>query len=103
MLRGFGVMPAARRSLVTGVALAGAMLFSAPTFAQDPAQPAQPTAPVLPLDGDAAVISILIKPDKTADFELVLNKLKEALAKSEKPERQQQAAGWKIFKSPTQA
>ena len=51
------------------------------------------------LDGDAAVITILIKPDKTADFEAVLNKLKESLAKNEKPERKQQAAGWKIFKS----
>jgi hypothetical protein len=29
----------------------------------------------------------------------VLNKLKESLQKSEKPERKQQAAGWKIFKS----
>jgi hypothetical protein len=104
MLRGFGVTPAVRRSLVTGVALAGAMLFSAPTFAQDPAaQPAQPAAPVLPIDGDAAVISILIKPDKTADFEFVLNKLKDALQKSENPERKKQAAGWKVFKSPQQA
>lgn len=110
MLRGFGVKPAVRRSLVTGVALAGAMLFSAPTFAQEPAaqpaqpaQPAEPQPPVLPLDGDAAVISILIKPDKTADFEFVLNKLKEALQKSENPERKKQAAGWKVFKSPQQA
>ena len=41
-----------------------------------------------------------IKPDKTADFEMVMGKLKEAMAKSEKPERKQQAAGWKVFKSP---
>ncbi len=34
---------------------------------------------------------------------LGLGKLKEALAKSEKPERKQQAAGWKIFKSPDPA
>ena len=40
-----------------------------------------------------------IKPDKTADFEAVVTKLKEALQKSEKPERKQQAAGWKVFKS----
>src|SRR5512139_1499593 len=98
MLRGFGVTPAVCRSLVTGVALAGAMLLSAPAFAQD--APAQPAAPVLPIDGDAAVISILIKPDKTADFEFVLNKLKDALQKSENPERKKQAAGWKVFKSP---
>jgi hypothetical protein len=29
----------------------------------------------------------------------VLSKLKEALGKSDKPERKQQAAGWKVFKS----
>ena len=44
-----------------------------------------------------------IKPDKTADFEVVMAKLKEALQKSEKPERKQQAAGWKVFKSPDPA
>ncbi|MGQ0734079.1 MAG: hypothetical protein ACT4QD_10520 [Acidobacteriota bacterium] len=55
--------------------------------------------PVLTLDGDVALITILIKPDKTADFEVVLAKLKEALAKSEKPQRKSQAEGWKVFKS----
>ena len=54
---------------------------------------------MLPLDGEAATITILIKPDKTADFEFVLGRLKEALAKSEKPERKQQAAGWTIYKT----
>ena len=40
-----------------------------------------------------------IKPDKTADFESVMTKLHEALTKTDKPERKQQAAGWKIYKS----
>jgi len=44
-----------------------------------------------------------IKADKTADFEAVVAKLKEALQKSEKPERKQQAASWKVFKSPEPA
>ena len=44
-----------------------------------------------------------IKPDKTADFEAVITKLKEALQKSPKPERKQQAASWKVFKSPEPA
>jgi hypothetical protein len=94
MLRGFQVV-------VSGMAIAAVMLVGAPVAqAQEPAPAAQaPTAPVLALDGDIALITILIKPDKTADFETVLTKLKEALAKSEKPERKQQAAGWKIFKS----
>lgn len=91
---------------VSGMALAGVTLAGAAVAsAQDPAaaQPAAPAAPVLTLDADAAVITILIKPDKTADFDAVLTKLKEALMKSEKPERKQQAAGWKIFKSTTMA
>lgn len=93
MFRGFGM-----RSFVMGVALSFAMV-AAPAFAQDAAQPA---APVLALDGDAATITVLIKPDKTAEFESVLAKVKDALGKSEKAERKQQAAGWQVFKA-TQA
>jgi hypothetical protein len=94
--------------IVSGVALvavtlAGAFTVAAQTPAntapQQPAAPAEPAKPVLTINSDAAIITLLIKPDKTADFELVLNKLKEALNKSEKPERKQQAAGWKVFKS----
>ena len=95
MRRGFQVF-------MSGVAVAAVMFVGAAVAqAQEPAaaQPATPAAPVLTLEGDVALITILIKPDKTADFELVLNKLKEALAKSEKPERKEQAAGWKVFKS----
>jgi hypothetical protein len=92
---------------VSGMALAGLTFAGASiAAAQDPApaQPAAPAAPVLTLDaGEAAILTILIKPDKTADFEIVLGKLKEALQKAEKPERKQQAAGWKIYKSTQQA
>jgi hypothetical protein len=101
---------------VSGVALVAATLAGASTAAaqtpanttpqtpanttpQQPAGAAEPAKPVLTINSDAAIITLLIKPDKTADFELVLNKLKEALNKSEKPERKQQAAGWKVFKS----
>jgi hypothetical protein len=94
MLRGSGMSPAARRSFVMGAALAAVLFIGGPAFAQD-----APAAPVLALDGDAATITVLIKPDKTADFEFVLGRLKEALAKSEKPERKQQAAGWNIYKT----
>jgi hypothetical protein len=94
--------------IVSGVALVAVTLAGASTAAaqtpanttpQQPAAPAEPAKPVLTINSDAAIITLLIKPDKTADFELVLNKLKEALNKSEKPERKAQAAGWKIFKS----
>lgn len=59
----------------------------------------EPAKPVFTLGGEAAIITMLIKPDKTADFEVVLARLKEALQKSENPRRREQAAGWKVFKS----
>jgi transglutaminase/protease-like cytokinesis protein 3 len=52
---------------------------------------------------DAGMVLNFIKPDKTADFESVMQKLKDALQKSEKPERKQQAASWKVFRSPEAA
>ena len=40
----------------------------------------------------------IIKPDKAADFEAVMAKVKEALAKSDKPGRKQMALSWRVFK-----
>src|SRR4026207_1677589 len=88
------------RVFVCGIALAGFTLAgTAVASAQEAAKP----APVMTLDSDAVVMTILIKPDKTADFESVIAKYKEALGKSEKPARQQQLAGMKFFKSTQQA
>jgi hypothetical protein len=64
-----------------------------------PSQQAQATPTTRTFPSDAAMVLNFIKPDKTADFESVIIKLKEALAKSEKPERKDQARGWKIFKA----
>lgn len=61
----------------------------------------EPAKPVFTLDGDASLVTLLIKPDKTADFESVIAKYKDALSKSEKPARKEQLAGLKFFKSPT--
>jgi len=71
------------------------------TAAQAPASAPAPEAakPVFTISGDAAIITMLIKPDKTADFEMVLARLREALQKSENPRRKEQAAGWTISKS----
>ena len=67
------------RVFVSGIALAGMTLAGAAVAsAQEPAKP------VLTLEGDATVVIVLIKPDKTADFEAVLAKYKEALSKSDK-------------------
>jgi hypothetical protein len=88
MFRGFQV-------LVSGIALAGLTLAGAGVaLAQEPPKP------VLTLDGDATVIIVLIKADKTADFETVIAKYKEAMGKSDNAARKEQLAGLKIFKSP---
>ena len=65
--------------------------------------PAQQAAPTVGFSGDSALVLNYIKADKTADFEAVMAKVKEALVKSQSPERKQQAAGWKIFRSPENA
>ena len=81
------------------VGLIGAVLAASPARAQQAA--AAPTTHVFASDG--GMVLNFIKPDKTADFEGVMAKLKEALQKSEKPERKQQAQSWKVFKSPDPA
>ena len=85
---------------VSGVALAVFTLAGAAVAsAQEPAK--EPEKPVLPMEGDASVMIVLIKPDKTADFETVIAKYKEALGKNDKAARKEQLAGLKIYKSPT--
>jgi hypothetical protein len=65
------------------------------------AQRPQPTrqAPLRSFSSDAGIIFNVIKPDKTADFEMVVGRLREALQKTDDPVRKQQAAGWRMFKS----
>jgi hypothetical protein len=116
-------LPQGRRTILVATLVTGLMLASHAAFAQAPAgqqpapatpaqpaptQPAQPgppgqqpaqPAPGLTFDAEAGLILMQIKPDKTADFESVMAKLREAFMKTDKPERKQQAAGWKIYKS----
>jgi hypothetical protein len=48
---------------------------------------------------DAGIMLKFIKPDKTADFEATINKLREALARSSNPERRRQALSWRVFRA----
>ena len=64
-----------------------------------PAQQGQQVSNQRVFPNDAGMVLNFIKPDKAADFEAVMAKLKEALQKSENPQRKQQAAGWKVYKS----
>jgi hypothetical protein len=81
---------------LSGFLLAGAMLVL-PAFAQPAVAQAAP--PKFTIDGEVAVLSVSVNAAKTADYEQVLNKLKEVLSKSEAPEAKQQAAGWQIVKA----
>jgi hypothetical protein len=97
-----------RRRLVAGIVAAMFVLMvptvtTTPTSAQQAGrQPAEqatiaPTARVF--GGETGLVLNFIKRDKTADFEAVIAKLKEALATSANPVRQQQAASWRVYKS----
>ncbi|MGE0593448.1 MAG: hypothetical protein AB7G23_06830 [Vicinamibacterales bacterium] len=84
---------------LSGVLLAGALLLL-PAFSQGGAAQAQ-EAQKLTFDGDIALWTVAIRPDKTADFEQIMAKLQQALKTSSDPARQQQAQGWKVMKMPT--
>jgi hypothetical protein len=76
--------------------------FQAPVT--PPAAPQAPAAaqPAVPASrkftSDSGIIFNVIKPDKVADFEAVLARVKEALGKSQDPRRKQQALSWRVFK-----
>ena len=66
---------------------------------QAPAQ-AAPVPQARVFTGDIGLMFNVIKPDKTADFEMVMNKLKEAFAKSEDPVHKQMAQSFRVIKNP---
>jgi hypothetical protein len=82
--------------LVVGVLAAGSVQAQQAT---PPAQQATAAPAARMFAQDGGMVLNFIKADKVADFEAVMAKLKEALQKSTKPERKQQAASWKIFKA----
>jgi hypothetical protein len=72
--------------------------------AQPPGAPGQPAAqtPAVPttrrFTSDAGMVFSVIKADKTADFEGIVARVKEALSKSSDPKRKQMALSWRVFK-----
>jgi hypothetical protein len=90
---------------LSGLVLAGAMMilpaFSLGASAQEPAAApaaAQPAVQKLTYEGDTVIIAYATNPGKDADYEQVITKLKEALAKSTDPQAKEQAAGWTVSK-----
>ena len=104
MFRLYG--PARLRRLGTVVSGLGAVIFCASVAsaqqqpaAGQPAAQAQTAPKTQEFGPDGGLVLHFIKPDKTADFEEVMGKVRDVLQKSDKPERKQQASGWKLFKS----
>ena len=99
------------RSFVTSVFVLAAVLAPAASFAQGTgqppagqqpaaaAQPAAPAAPKVPFDTPAGILLVQIKPDKTADFEEMVGKLKAGFAKTTDETLKKQSAGFKVYKS----
>jgi hypothetical protein len=106
MFRSPGLPAAAGRQVLIALGLVMGVLSANSLQAQQPPAPAPAATPapqtrLFPNDG--GMVLNFIKADRTADFEMVMAKLKEALAKGVKPERKDQAKGWKVFRSPDPA
>ena len=86
--------------LAPAAAFAQATTTSGSATTQQPAaaQPA-PAAPKVPFTTPAGILLVQIKPDKTADFEEMVGKLKAGFAKTQDATLKQQAAGFKVYKS----
>ena len=82
-----------------------------PALSKPPAQTPTPTAtptptPVVPagpadyvFTTGAGLVFYYVKSAKAADFEAILERLKEALTKAQSPMLRQQALNWRIYKS----
>jgi hypothetical protein len=84
------------RSVVALAVLGSVSVISAVARAQS-----EPQSQKLTIAGNVGLWTVAIKPDKTADFEAIMAKLRDGLSKSTKPERRQQAAGWRLMKVDT--
>ena len=90
-------------ALVPAAALAQATTTQQPPAGQTPpaaaAQPPAPTEPKVPFTTPAGILLVQIKPDKNADFEEMVVKLKAGFAKTADESLKKQAAGFKVYKS----
>ena len=83
---------------VRGLVGAVLMLLVLPSTFSYAQQSDNGASPGLTFEGDTALWTMAIKPDKTADFEKVMTRLRDALTQSNDPQRKQQAAGWRVMK-----
>jgi hypothetical protein len=67
--------------------------------AGQPAAQAAPAASEATFSGPVGVLLVQVKVGQESAYESLIAKLKESLAKNEKPERKAMASGWKVYKS----
>jgi hypothetical protein len=72
----------------------------APPAASQAAAPQAPRGPAIAFASEAGLLLSPVAPAQNGVFEDVMTKVREGLEKSADPVRKQQAAGWKIYKSP---
>jgi hypothetical protein len=93
VLMALAAVPAAAQTPAPQTPATPAGAAQAPAAAQSAAVPS-----TRPFTADAGIMFSVIKPDKVADFEMVMGRVKEGLAKSTDPLRKQQALSWRVFK-----
>ena len=54
--------------------------------------------PKFTIEGETALLTVAIRPDKAADFERVMSRMRDALLASPDPKRRAQATGWKVMR-----
>ena len=84
---------------VGGLLILGAVSAAprpAPTLQTPQTKPDAPDA--LVFNADRMLVSVRVAESFATDFEVTMGKVKEVLAKSDKAERRQQAAQWKLLK-----
>ena len=88
---------------LSGIVMACAMLmlpaFSLTGHAQEATEKPKPAVAPTTYTGDLVILMYAVNPGKDADYEQVIAKLKESLAKSTSPDAKAQLAGWRVVKS----
>lgn len=97
-MRVFGTRPAKRWLGWTAAGVLAAAMVVQGHAAQTPA-PQQPAAPQAPdqytFSSDSMMLAFTVAEPSATDFEVFMGKVKEALGKSDRPERKQQASSWR--------
>jgi len=110
-MKSFGTLPvwSRRAALALGLAAMAVMCAASgvnaqsaaaqtPAPQQTPAATPSPQESMLTAKSAQTIYLNVIKPEKVADFEAAMAKIKEALAKTDKEDLKKLADGWQVFK-----